>query len=213
MRICVPLGALFADAVALMERAGVDVRPLRDTGRRLVLEAEDGTVFITTRPSDVPTYVEAGSADIGIVGRDVIEERAPDVYELLDLRFGGCRMVYATRSGEDPTPAALARLGVVRVATKYPAVAEAHFAATGRQAEVVKVNGSVELAPLVGLADGIVDLVATGTTLRENGLVEREDIFSSSARLIANRVSNTLRAEEVDALVARLAAAVEGVPG
>lgn len=213
MRICVPLGALFADAVELMERAGVDVRPLRDTGRRLVLEADDGTVFITTRPSDVPTYVEAGSADIGIVGRDVIEERAPDVYELLDLRFGGCRMVYATRAGDDPTPAALARLGVVRVATKYPAVAEAHFAATGRQAEVVKVNGSVELAPLVGLADGIVDLVATGTTLRENGLVEREDIFSSSARLIANRVSNTLRAEEVDALVARLAAAVEGVPG
>jgi ATP phosphoribosyltransferase len=213
VRICVPLGALFADAVDLLERAGVDVRPLRATGRRLVLEAADGTVFITTRPSDVPTYVEAGSADIGIVGRDVIEERAPDVYELLDLRFGGCRMVYATPDGEDPTPAALARLGVVRVATKYPAVAEAHFAATGRQAEVVKVNGSVELAPLVGLAHGIVDLVATGRTLRENGLVEREDIFASSARLVANRVSHKLRAEEVDALVGRLATAVAEVPG
>jgi ATP phosphoribosyltransferase len=131
----------------------------------------------------------------------VLRERDPDVYELLDLRFGDCRMVYATREGEDPTPAALEHLGVVRVATKYPVTATAHFTASGRQAEVVKVNGSVELAPLVGLAHGIVDLVATGRTLRENGLVEREEIFRSSARLIANRVSQTLRAEDLDAVV------------
>jgi ATP phosphoribosyltransferase len=202
----VPLGALFPGAIDVLEGAGVDVAPLRSNGRRLVLDAEDGTRFITTRPSDVPTYVEAGAADIGIVGRDVLVERAPDVYELLDLRFGHCRMAYATRAGEDPTPAALAHLGVVRVATKYPASAEAHFAATGRQVEVVKVNGSVELGPLVGLAHGIVDLVATGRTLRENGLVEREHIFDSSARLIANRVAHKLRAEEVDALVARMEA-------
>lgn len=187
----------------------MDVACLEDVGRKLVFEAGDGTVFITTRPSDVPTYVEAGAADLGIVGRDVIEERRPDVYELLDLAFGGCRMVYATRSGTDPTPGAIARLGVVRVATKYPACAMAHFTATGRQAEVVKVNGSVELAPLVGLAHGIVDLVATGNTLRANGLVEREPLFESSARLIANRASHKLRAEEIDALTARLAAAVE----
>lgn len=203
-----PLGALFGGAVDLLGAAGVDVGPLRDNGRRLVLEAADGTRFITTRPSDVPTYVEAGAADVGIVGRDVLVERAADVYELLDLGFGHCRMAYATRAGEDPTPGALARLGVVRVATKYPACAQAHFAATGRQVEVVKVNGSVELAPLVGLAHGIVDLVATGRTLRENGLVEREHIFDSSARLIANRVAHKLRAEELDALVARLDAAV-----
>jgi ATP phosphoribosyltransferase len=113
-------------------------------------------------------------------------------------------MVYATPGGEDPTPAALAHLGVVRVATKYPNTAADHFAATGRQAEVVRVNGSVELAPLVGLSDGIVDLAATGRTLRENGLVEREELFRSSARLIANRVSHKLRAEEVDDLVRRL---------
>jgi ATP phosphoribosyltransferase len=203
-----PLGALYADAIALLEAADVDVSPLRNGGRKLVFDAPDGTVFITTRPSDVPTYVEAGSADIGIVGRDVIIERRPDVYELLDLRFGECRMVYATAAGQDPTPEVIARLGVVRVATKYPRVAEAHFLATGRQVELVKVTGSVELGPLVGLADGIVDLVATGRTLRENGLVEREEIFHSSARLIANRVSHKLRAEDIDALIARLAQAV-----
>jgi ATP phosphoribosyltransferase len=204
MRICVPLGALFGDSVDALGRAGLDVAPLRDAGRRLVVEAADGTRYITTRPSDVPTYVESGAADIGIVGKDVLNERAPDVYELLDLRFGGCRMVYATPDGDDPTPAALEHLGLVRVATKYPVAATGHFTATGRQAEVVKVNGSVELAPLVGLAHGIVDLVATGRTLRENGLVEREEIFHSSARLIANRVSQTLLATEIDALLARL---------
>ncbi len=196
-----PLGALFPGSVEALAAAGIDVAPLRDAGRRLIVEAPGGTTFITTRPSDVPTYVESGAADIGIVGKDVLRERDPDVYELLDLRFGDCRMVYATREGEDPTPAALEHLGVVRVATKYPVTATAHFTATGRQAEVVKVNGSVELAPLVGLAHGIVDLVATGRTLRENGLVEREEIFHSSARLIANRVSQTLRAEDLDAVV------------
>lgn len=113
-------------------------------------------------------------------------------------------MVYATLAGEDPTPAALEHLGAVRVATKYVAAAQAHFAATGRQVEVVKVNGSVELAPLVGLAHGIVDLVATGRTLRENGLVEREHIFDSSARLIANRVSLSLRGAEIGTLVERM---------
>jgi ATP phosphoribosyltransferase len=203
-----PLGALYLDAIALLDAAGVDVAPLRAAGRKLVFEAADGTVFITTRPSDVPTYVEAGAADLGIVGRDVINERHPDVYELLDLKFGECRMVYATADGADPTPAIIARLGVVRVATKYPQIAEAHFLATGRQVELVTVNGSVELGPLVGLADGIVDLVASGRTLRENGLVEREEIFHSSARLIANRVSHKLRAEDIDALTARLAQAV-----
>ncbi|WP_217924109.1 ATP phosphoribosyltransferase [Miltoncostaea oceani] len=199
-----PLGALFPGSIEALEAAGVDVAPLRDLGRRLVIEAPDGTTFITTRPSDVPTYVEAGAADIGIVGKDVLHERAPDVYELLDLGFGGCRMVYATREGDDPTPAALEHLGVVRVATKYPVSATEHFTRTGRQAEVVKVNGSVELAPLVGLAHGIVDLVATGRTLRENGLVEREPIFDSSARLIANRVSQTLRAGELEEVVGRM---------
>lgn len=207
MRICVPLGALLEGSIAMLAGAGLDVTPLRDAGRRLVVEAGDGITYITTRPSDVPIYVEAGAADVGIAGVDVLRERAPEVTQLLDLGFGECRMVYATVAGDDPTPGAVEHLGAVRVATKYPVAATAHFAATGRQVEVVKVNGSVELAPLVGLAHGIVDLVATGRTLRENGLVEREQIFDSSARLIANRVSLSLRAEEIGALSRRLAAA------
>ncbi|MDX6556195.1 MAG: phosphoribosyltransferase [Miltoncostaeaceae bacterium] len=196
-----PLGALFEGSVDALERAGLDVAPLREAGRRLVVGGGNGTTFITTRPSDVPTYVESGAADLGIVGKDVLRERTPDVYELLDLEFGECRMVYATPEGEDPTPAAIEHLGAVRVATKYPVSAIEHFTATGRQVEVVKVNGSVELAPLVGLSHGIVDLVATGRTLRENGLVERERIFDSSARLVANRVSHKLKAAQVDRLV------------
>lgn len=206
MRICVPLGALLEGSIAVLAGAGLDVAPLRDAGRRLVVEADGGITYITTRPSDVPIYVEAGAADVGIAGVDVLRERAPEVTQMLDLGFGECRMVYATVAGDDPTPGALEHLGVVRVATKYPVAATEHFAATGRQVEVVKVNGSVELAPLVGLAHGIVDLVATGRTLRENGLVEREQIFDSSARLIANRVSLSLRAEEIGALSRRLAA-------
>jgi ATP phosphoribosyltransferase len=210
MRICVPLGALLEGSVEVLEAAGLDVAPLRGAGRRLVVQAAGGVTYITTRPSDVPTYVEAGAADLGIAGVDVLRERAPDVLQLLDLRFGGCRMVYATVAGEDPTPTALGHLGAVRVATKYTVAAAEYFAATGRQVELVKVNGSVELAPLVGLAHGIVDLVATGRTLRENGLVEREHIFDSSARLIANRAALNLDAETIGPLIERMTAAVSG---
>lgn len=206
--ICVPRGALFDEAVDCMDAVGLDVAPLRDLGRRLVVDAADGVRYITTRPTDVPTFVEAGSADIGIVGTDVLREATPDVYELLDLRFGACRMIYATVAGDDPTPGVMERLGAVRVATKYPNAARGYFERTGRACEVIKVNGSVELAPLVGLAHGIVDLTATGRTLVENGLVERDEIYRSSARLIANRVSHKVKAADIDPLVARFAAAV-----
>lgn len=199
-----PLGALLSDSLDALEAAGLPIDSLRDAGRRLVIDCPDGTRFVTTRPSDVPTYVEAGAADIGIVGRDVLIEQNPDVYQLLDLGFGQCRMAYATPDGVDPTADVIERLGAVRVATKYPRSAQTYFARTGRHAEVIKVNGSVELAPLVGLADGIVDLVQTGTTLRENGLVEREHVFTSSARLVANRVSHKLRSGLIDELAGRL---------
>ena len=204
LRICVPRGVLFEGAIEHLRHAGLDVRPLEDMGRRLIFQAEDGTMFITTRPSDVPTYVEAGAADVGIVGKDVLLERRPNVYEMADLQFGECRMVYATAADEDPTRDAIERLGRVRVGSKYTRVAREYFDRTGRQAEIVKINGSCELAPLVGLVHGIVDLVATGTTLRENGLVAREEIFSSSARLIANLVSHKVRAAELDDLAARM---------
>lgn len=206
--ICVPRGALFDEAVECLQAAGLDVAPLRALGRRLVVDAADGVRYITTRPSDVSTFVEAGAADLGIAGSDVLREYSPDVYELLDLRFGACRMIYATLAGDDPTPAALDHLGAVRVATKYPNAARRYFDDTGRACEVIKVNGSVELAPLVGLAHGIVDLTATGRTLVENGLVERDEIFRSSARLVANRVSHKVKALQIDPLVARFAANV-----
>ncbi|MSO44540.1 MAG: ATP phosphoribosyltransferase [Thermoleophilia bacterium] len=203
LKICVPLGALFEDAIAVLEAVGLPVDPLRDAGRRLIITVPGGPTYITTRPSDVPTYVESGAADLGIVGRDVLLERQPDVYELADLGFGKCRMAWCTAEGADSTAEVMERFGVVRVATKYVTCAERFFAATGRNAEIVKVNGSVELAPLVGLADGIVDLVATGRTLRENGLVERETIFESTARLIANRVSHKLHPSVIDDLMRR----------
>jgi ATP phosphoribosyltransferase len=159
------------------------------------------------RPSDVPTYVEAGAADLGITGKDVLlEQPEREVYELLDLGYGRCEMVLATVAGEDRAAEALRRLGVVRIATKYPRIAAGHFLRTGRQAEIVEVKGSVELAPLTGLVEGIVDLTATGKTLRENGLVVREQIAVCSARLIANRVAHKLKAPLIDDLLERLIA-------
>ena len=159
------------------------------------------------RPSDVPTYVEAGAADIGITGKDVLLEQSErDVYELFDLGYGRCVMVLATVEGEDASAEALRRLGVMRVATKYPKIAAGYFERTGRQAEIVEVKGSVELAPLTGLAEAIVDLTATGTTLRENGLVVREEIAVATARLIANPVSHKLKAAAIDDVVRRLRA-------
>ncbi len=202
LRIAVPRGALFADALTLLARLGVDTDEVRRNDRKLLFE---DTGVVTMRPSDVPTYVEAGVADIGITGKDVLMEQAErEVYELYDLGFGHCTMVLATAAGEDRAAEALRRLGVVRIATKYPKIAARHFEQTGRQAEIVEVKGSVELAPITGLAEGIVDLTATGTTLRENGLVVREEIAHCTARLIANPVSHKLKAHAIDELLERL---------
>jgi ATP phosphoribosyltransferase len=204
LRIAVPRGALFADTLDLLDRLGIDTREVRVNDRKLLFE-EAG--IVTMRPSDVPTYVEAGAADLGITGKDVLMEQSErDVYELLDLGYGRCQMVLAGVAGEDLAAEALRRLGVVRIATKYPRIAAAHFLATGRQAEIVEVKGSVELAPLTGLVEAIVDLTATGTTLRENGLVIREQIATCTARLIANPVAHKLRAVEIDGLLERLIA-------
>jgi ATP phosphoribosyltransferase len=202
LRIAVPRGALFKDTLDLLDRLQIDTREVRDNDRKLLFE---GVGIVTMRPSDVPTYVEAGAADLGITGKDVIMEQSErEVYELMDLGFGRCLMVLAGVAGEDRAAEALRRLGVVRIATKYPKIAARHFLETGRQAEIVEVKGSVELAPLTGLAEAIVDLTATGTTLRENGLVVREEIAVCTARLIANPVAHKLRAETIDGLLERL---------
>ncbi len=211
LTIAVPRGALFSGTADLLEQLGLDTAELRTNDRKLLFE---DIGVITMRPSDVPTYVEAGAADLGITGKDVLleqsgyarDEGGRQVYELLDLGFGRCVMVLASIAGPDPAAEALRRLGVMRVATKYPHIAARHLEETGRQAEIVEVKGSVELAPLAGLAEAIVDLTATGTTLRENNLVIREEIEVCTARLIANPVAHKLKASAIDDLLARLRA-------
>ena len=204
LKLAIPRGALFDDTVEALDAAGVEVSALRGDTRSLVFGAGDLTL-VTMRPSDVPTYVEAGAADLGITGKDVLMEQTDRVvYELLDLRYGACQMVLAGRRADERLGESERRLGTMRIATKYPRTAQRYFEHTGRQAEVIEVKGSVELAPLIGLADGIVDLVDTGRTLSENDLEVREEIARCTARLVANRIAHKLRAAEVDALAERL---------
>ena len=204
LKLAIPRGALWGETLDALDRVGIDTAEMRGDSRSLIFNSNELSL-VTMRPSDVPTYVEAGAADLGITGKDVLLEHADRiVYEILDLGYGACRMVLAGREGDESLGETERRLGGMRIATKYPRIAERYFEETGRQAEVVEVKGSVELAPLVGLADGIVDLVATGRTLEENGLEIREEIASSTARLVANRISHKLRAAEVDDLVERL---------
>ena len=201
LRAAVPKGAIFEDALHAFAAAGLPVDVLREDGRKLFYEAE-GVEYIACRPSDVPVYVEYGAADIGIVGKDVLEEQKPNVVELRDLGTGWCRMILAAPAGRtDEVREAIEHAEVVRVATKYPRTARQYFEGIGRQAEIIALHGSIELAPLVGLAECIVDLTATGTTLRENNLTALDEISSSTARLIANRGAYRLRNREVAALL------------
>lgn len=204
LKLAVPRGALFGETLDLLDAAGIETAELRGESRSLIFET-GGMTLVTMRPSDVPTYVEAGAADVGITGKDVLLEQSDrPVYELLDLGYGRCRMVLAGRAGSDRLGESQRSLGMTRIATKYPRTAERYFESTGRQIELIEVKGSVELAPLVGLGDGIVDLVATGRTLEENELEVREEIVECTARLVANRVAHKLRAAEIDALAAKL---------
>ena len=204
LKLAVPRGALFGETLDVLDAAGVDTSELRGDSRSLIFETT-GMTLVTMRPSDVPTYVEAGAADVGITGKDVLLEQSDrPVYELLDLGFGRCRMVLAGRVGSDQLDDSERSLGAMRIATKYPRIAERYFESTGRQIELIEVKGSVELAPLVGLGDGIVDLVATGRTLEENELEVREEIVECTARFVANRVAHKLRAAEIDELTGKL---------
>ena len=202
LRIAVPRGALMTDTLDLLDAIGIATAEVRANDRKLLFE---DVGIITMRPSDVPTYVESGAADIGITGKDVLMEQSErEIYELADLGYGRCVMVLASEAGVDRGAEALKRLGVMRIATKYPRIASAYFERTGRQAEIVEVKGSVELAPLTGMVEAIVDLTATGTTLAENHLVIREEIAVCTARLIANPVSDKLKAAAIDAVLERV---------
>lgn len=218
LTIALPKGRTIRPVAALLARAGVTagddtqggaVRSLSDAlsddSRALVRRVRFGEHrldILLLKPDDVPTYVEYGTADLGVCGRDVLFEREVDVYQPLDLGIGRCRLVVAGRVGTDVTSGQQGRMP--RVATKYPRAAAAHFAQRGVQVEIVNVQGSVELAPLTGLADVIVDLVETGTTLVENGLEVKEEILAISTMLVANRASYKLRSAVLGPLVAAL---------
>ena len=207
LRIAVPKGALFKESVRLLAEAGIETGALADAGRLLVVPGTEAD-FVIGRPTDIPAYVAYGAVDCGIVGKDSLVEAGLDVVELADLGYGACRFVVA----EPEDAGALARdryrhLGVVRVATKYPGVTERHFASRGVQVELVKLHGNIELAPLLGLAEQIVDITATGATLAQNGLRVVEDVLASTARFVANPVALRLSGDRITELADRLVSA------
>lgn len=202
LTLAIPKGRIQKALGPLLSRAGIDAAPLSDQNRKLVRPTKDGSLrYLFLKPDDVPTYVEYGAADLGVCGRDTLREKRFDVLAPIDLGIGLCRMVVAA-------PAKATIPEVPRIATKYPHIASEHFARRGIQAEIISVQGSVELAPLVGLSDAIVDLVESGATLRENGLAEREEVEEIGTQLIANRTAFKLRAQEIAPLLDRLRKAV-----
>jgi ATP phosphoribosyltransferase len=198
LTIALAKGRMQESAVALLARAGIRLSEEAVNSRRLALMDETGQYrFIFVKPADVPVYVEHGIADCGVVGRDVLLESEADLLLPLDLGIARCRIVVAAADPEAMTKVQ----GMIRVATKYSQIASAHFGARGIPVEIIQLSGSVELAPALGLADVIVDLVETGETLRENGLKVVEEIAESSGRLVVNRASYQLKAEEVSRLL------------
>ncbi len=200
--IALSKGKLLSPTLALFRQAGYSGYHVQDGDRRLILEFPDhGHRVLIVRPSDVPVYVEYGAADLGVVGKDVLLEQSPDVYEPVDLGLGVCKLVVAKPNGQTPIQRLSSKL---RVATKYPNMTERFFNQQGLPVELIKLYGSIELAPLVGLADRIVDLVETGKTLKANNLVEEEIIAWSSARLIVNRASLKMKHAMVTEVLTRI---------
>lgn len=195
-------GRLAEESARLIEKCGVDVSVLREDTRKLVLESADGRFgFFLVKPSDVPVYVEAGVADLGIVGKDTLLEEDKELYEMLDLKIGECRMCIA---GYPERKDALTNPNL-RVATKYVNTARRIFAERGEEAEIIPLHGSIELAPVTGLADVIFDVVQTGSTLKANGLVVLEEVFSGiTARLVVNKVSLKIKSDEILPLIGKL---------
>jgi len=199
LTIAMPKGRIFNEAAELLRNAGFELPPEFDDSRKLIIDVENENFrFILAKPMDVATYVEHGVADLGIAGKDVLLEEERDVYELLDLKISGCYLAVAglpDTKMNDVAP---------KIATKYPNIAAAYFREQGEQVEIIKLNGSIELAPLIGLADRIVDIVSTGRTLKENGLVEYETITKVTSRLIVNPVSYRIKDERISDLIKRL---------
>ncbi len=201
IRMALTKGRLEESAVQMFEKIGYDCSQLRNKGRKLILEVPDANLeVVLAKAADVITYVEHGACDMGVVGKDTILEYGGSFFEIADLGFGKCRFALAVKKGTD----FYAGYQVKRIATKYPGVARAFFADKGMDVDIIKIEGSVELAPLLGLSDGIVDIVETGTTLRENGLEVTENIISLSARLIVNSASLKLRKRELEEIISKI---------
>lgn len=208
LTIALPKGKLFGLSSDLFAKIGYTADGLYEKSRKLVITNEEKKIkFIITKTADVPTYVEYGAADIGIIGKDVLMESGKDVYELLDLGFGRCHLMMAVH--KDQKRPDLASYAHTRVATKFPHIAEHFFNSKGMQMEYIKLNGSIELGPIVGLSESIVDIVETGTTLKENNLEEIAYIMDATARLIANRVSFKMKFDRIHAMVEDLRVILE----
>lgn len=200
INIALPKGRLGEKVYNMLERAGYGAPGIKDESRRLIFEnAECGVRYFWVKPSDVSIYVERGAADVGICGKDILLEYSPDVYELVDLGIGKCKMAVAAKNDffDD-------NKRTLRVATKFPNITKSYYASLGRDIDIIKLNGSIELAPILSLSDVIVDIVETGATLRENGLEVKADIVPISARLVANKSSFKFRGEEIRAIAAAL---------
>ena len=201
LNIALPKGRLGEKVYAMFEAAGFECPSIKETNRKLIFENEEvGVRYFWVKPSDVAIYVERGAADIGVAGKDILLEYEPDIYELFDLDIGKCRMAVAAKNDfrDDPQR-------TLRVATKFSNIARNYYAAKGRDIDIIHLNGSIEIAPILGLSDVIVDIVETGTTLKENNLAVYETIVPISARLIANKASYKFKSEPIEAILQSLA--------
>lgn len=200
INVALPKGRLGEKVYDMFEKAGFECLAIKETGRKLIFEnAEKGVRYFWVKPSDVAIYVERGAADVGVAGKDILLEYSPDVYELLDLNAGKCKMAVAAKKGFVDDAAK-----TLTVATKFTNIAKNYYASLGRDIDIIHLNGSIELAPILGLSDVIVDIVETGTTLKENDLAVVEEIVPISARLVSNKASFKFKTEEIEKIVKNL---------
>jgi len=205
LNIALPKGRLGEKVYSMFEKAGFECPSIKENNRKLIFENEEvGVRYFWVKPSDVSIYVERGAADIGVAGKDILLEYQPDIYELLDLNLGKCRMAVAAKADFHDDPRR-----TLRVATKFVNIAQNHYAAKGRDIDIIHLNGSIEIAPILGLSDVIVDIVETGTTLKENDLNVIETVVPISARLIANKSSFRFKNEQIEKLTQQIVAQLE----
>jgi len=211
IKIAVPKGYLFEPCVEILKKAGYDTDPLMVKDRRLFIYSENDSIqYIISRPMDVPVYVEYGACDIGFSGKDVLVEKESDVYELMDLKCGKCRVILATlKNCTEKVKEYYKHFGSIKIATSYPNIAKKYFDRKGIQVEIIKLYGSVELAPVMGIADEILDLTSTGKTLKEHDLVEMEEIFVSTARVIANITSYRIKYDRISDFLSKIKSVIK----